>query len=97
MSGRGFGSAAGFVPSSDKPILHRYGHLPVSDALRCPTSSSVGTDPDQVARFILDVTDLDDPPLHLPLGESAFEHILAAENRRLTELTDWEQVSRSVG
>jgi hypothetical protein len=46
---------------------------------------------------ILDVTDLDEPPLHLPLGEAAFQVILAAENRRLTELADWEQVSRSVG
>jgi NAD(P)-dependent dehydrogenase (short-subunit alcohol dehydrogenase family) len=58
--------------------------------------ASVGTDPDRAARFILDVTDLDDPPLRIPLGESAFEHILAAENGRLTELTDWEQLSRSV-
>jgi hypothetical protein len=81
------------VPEASQP----YAALVAPLAAAYAGGASAGTDPDQAARFILDVTDLDEPPLHLPMGESAFEDILAAENRRLTELTDWEQVSRSVG
>lgn len=81
------------IPDASDPYAAQVGPLAAVYA----GGASVGADPDQVARVILDVTDLDDPPLHLPLGEPAFQAILAAENRRLIELTDWEQVSRSAG
>jgi NADP-dependent 3-hydroxy acid dehydrogenase YdfG len=81
------------VPDASEPYAGLVAPLVAAYA----NGASEGTDPGQAARFILDVADLDEPPLHLPLGESAFDHILAAERRRLTELTDWEQVSRSVG
>jgi hypothetical protein len=44
---------------------------------------------------VLDLSALDRPPLRVPLGSAAFEHILAADNRRLTELGEWEKFSRS--
>jgi NAD(P)-dependent dehydrogenase (short-subunit alcohol dehydrogenase family) len=34
--------------------------------------------------------------LHLPLSGEAFDHIFAAEQRRLAELTEWEPFARSV-
>jgi NAD(P)-dependent dehydrogenase (short-subunit alcohol dehydrogenase family) len=58
--------------------------------------ASAGTAPGRAARFVLDVAALDHPPLHVPLGGSAFDRILAAEQDRLRELREWEQVSRSV-
>jgi NAD(P)-dependent dehydrogenase (short-subunit alcohol dehydrogenase family) len=81
------------IPEASEP----YAALVAPLAVAYAGEASAGTDPGQAARFILNVTDFDEPPLHLPLSESAFEHILAAEHRRLTELTEWEQVSRSIG
>ncbi|MCU1686953.1 MAG: short-chain dehydrogenase/reductase [Amycolatopsis sp.] len=57
--------------------------------------ASAGTTAESAARFVLDLSALDRPPLRVPLGSAAFEHILAADNRRLTELGEWEKFSRS--
>lgn len=56
--------------------------------------AAAGTPPESAARFVLDVAALDEPPLRVPLGGAAFDSILAAENLRLRELQDWEQLSR---
>jgi NAD(P)-dependent dehydrogenase (short-subunit alcohol dehydrogenase family) len=74
-----------------------YAQLVAPLASRFAGGARAGTDPDRAARFVLEVTDLDRPPLHLPLGGSAFDRILAAEEERMSELTEWEQFSRSVG
>lgn len=80
------------IPEASEP--YRALLAPLASAYAEGASS--GTDPAHAARFVLDVADLEEPPLRLPLGESAFERILAAETRRLAELTAWEQVSRSL-
>jgi NAD(P)-dependent dehydrogenase (short-subunit alcohol dehydrogenase family) len=79
------------VPDATEPYAALLAPLAASYA----NGASAGTTPADAARFVLDVTDLDEPPLRVPLGASAFEHILAAEKRRLTELENWEQFSRS--
>ncbi|WP_433286311.1 SDR family NAD(P)-dependent oxidoreductase [Pseudonocardia sp. CA-142604] len=80
------------IPEASEP----YAPLVAPLASAYAGGASAGTDPARAARFVLDVTDVDEPPLHLPLGESAFEYILAAETQRLAELTAWERISRSV-
>ncbi|XHU08267.1 SDR family NAD(P)-dependent oxidoreductase [Amycolatopsis sp. WGS_07] len=59
------------------------------------SGASAETDPAAAARFVLEVIGLDEPPLHPPLGGSAFQHILAAEQNRLAELAEWESFSRA--
>jgi NADP-dependent 3-hydroxy acid dehydrogenase YdfG len=81
------------APDASEP----YADLVAPLAAAYADGASAGIDPGQAARFILHMTDLDKPPLHVPMGESAFERILAAESRRLTELVEWERFSRSVG
>jgi NAD(P)-dependent dehydrogenase (short-subunit alcohol dehydrogenase family) len=81
------------VPKASEP----YAALVAPLAAAYANGASAGTDPDEAARFVLEVTDLDEPPLHLPLSGSAFEYIHAAEQSRMNELTTWEQFSRSVG
>ncbi|MGH1565181.1 SDR family NAD(P)-dependent oxidoreductase [Mumia sp. DW29H23] len=51
-------------------------------------------DPARAARLLVDLAGRDDLPLRLPLGAAAVEQILANEQRRLTETTEWADLSR---
>lgn len=61
----------------------------------CADGTAAGTEPARAARFVLEVTDLHEPPLRLPLGGAAFARVRAAEERRAAELAKWEHFSRS--
>jgi hypothetical protein len=53
-------------------------------------------DPDKVARVLLDVAQLDEPPLHLVLGTDAVERVKAGMARQVAEDERWADVRRSV-
>lgn len=78
------------------PASASYAELVAPLAAAYADGASAGTDPAQAARFVLDVTDLDAPPLRVPLSGPAYDRILAAEQARHAELIEWEQFSRSV-
>lgn len=48
-------------------------------------------DPDRAARAIVGVVDADEPPLRLPLGHMAVEHIRASLHAELEELDAWAE------
>jgi hypothetical protein len=52
-------------------------------------------DPARVARAILAVASLEEPPLRLLLGSDAYEYGRAAWSRRVAEDAKWEELSRS--
>lgn len=55
--------------------------------------AAAGTPPESAARFVLDVAALDEPRYECR-SAALLDSILAAENLRLRELQDWEQLSR---
>lgn len=50
-------------------------------------------DPARAARAIIQVVDDEAPPLRLPLGQMALDHIRAKLDRQLAELDAWAQLS----
>lgn len=52
-------------------------------------------DPAKAAAVILDVADMDEPPLRLPLGSDAVALIRAGDETKLAAIERWEAVSRS--
>ena len=53
-------------------------------------------DPAKVARVLLDVVELDEPPLHLVLGRDAVDRVRAGMAAQLAEDERWADVGRSV-
>ncbi len=53
-------------------------------------------DPSRAAQVILDVADLDEPPLRLLLGAGAVESAERSSRDRAAEAEQWAEVSRSV-
>jgi NAD(P)-dependent dehydrogenase (short-subunit alcohol dehydrogenase family) len=53
-------------------------------------------DPDKVARVLLDVAELDEPPLHLVLGRDAVERIKVGMARQAEQDARWAELGRSV-
>jgi hypothetical protein len=52
-------------------------------------------DPAKVARLVLTVAELDDPPLRLLTGSDAYEYGRAAWRARIHTDANWEHLSRS--
>ncbi len=52
-------------------------------------------DPARAARVLLDVVDLEEPPLRMLLGRDAYGHAIASGEDRLAEARAWEKVSTS--
>jgi NAD(P)-dependent dehydrogenase (short-subunit alcohol dehydrogenase family) len=52
-------------------------------------------DPERVAQAIIEVTDADEPPLRLALGEEAVSAIRAKLERHVRDLEAWEHLSTS--
>ncbi len=52
-------------------------------------------DPRRAANILLDVVDLDDPPLRLLLGDGAVQSAQASSQERAAEAEQWADVSRS--
>ena len=52
-------------------------------------------DPARAAQAIVAAVDADDPPLRLPLGQMALDHIRARLGGQLEELARWERLSAS--
>ncbi|MFC0435563.1 SDR family NAD(P)-dependent oxidoreductase [Kutzneria buriramensis] len=53
-------------------------------------------DPVKVARVLLDVAEMDEPPLHLVLGKDAVARIKTGMERQLAEDVRWAELGRSV-
>ncbi|HWN28615.1 MAG TPA: short-chain dehydrogenase/reductase, partial [Actinomycetospora sp.] len=51
-------------------------------------------DPERAAQAVVAVVDLDDPPLRLPLGASAFDSVRETLHRRLAEVDAVEHLGR---
>ena len=74
-------------------------HAP--DCRLCANHGQEDGDPDRAAQVILDVVDLDEPPLRLPLGSYALARAAdiepqSAEDRNwafLSERTDFQEVA----
>jgi NAD(P)-dependent dehydrogenase (short-subunit alcohol dehydrogenase family) len=49
-------------------------------------------DPDRAAAAIIEAVETDDPPLRLPLGQMALEHIRAKLELQLEELDRWSRL-----
>jgi NAD(P)-dependent dehydrogenase (short-subunit alcohol dehydrogenase family) len=85
---------AGRSPARAEPME---AYAAILDESRARFAALHGTqpgDPERAARAVLDVTELDDPPLRLPLGPSAFDSIRATLNARLAELDAVEELGR---
>ena len=52
-------------------------------------------DPDKAAKVMLDIVELEQPPLHLLLGSEAVAIVKHSEAAKLAELEQWEAVSMS--
>jgi NAD(P)-dependent dehydrogenase (short-subunit alcohol dehydrogenase family) len=63
--------------------------------LRRATDGSQPGDPARAARIILDIVNLDEPPLRLLLGAGAVESAAKASAARAAEAEKWADVSRS--
>lgn len=53
-------------------------------------------DPVKVARALLDIADLDEPPLHLVLGRAAVDYMAETMRETIEEDARWAHVGRSV-
>ena len=53
-------------------------------------------DPVRAAKVILDIVDLEEPPLHLLLGAGAVEAAATSSEARAAEAAHWAELSRSV-
>ncbi len=52
-------------------------------------------DPAKAAQVMIAVTEMAEPPLRLPLGSDAVSYIRAADERKLQQLAEWEELSAS--
>lgn len=50
-------------------------------------------DPARAAQAIIEVVEAEDPPLRLPLGQMALDHIRAALDAEMRELEAWAHLS----
>lgn len=50
-------------------------------------------DPKKLAKILLDITTLDEPPLHLPLGTDSYQSIIAQRTTEAEELEKWKHLS----
>ncbi|GHH81856.1 short-chain dehydrogenase/reductase [Streptomyces sulfonofaciens] len=66
------------------PLMNRY----------ADPAAGHGTSPRRAAEVLLKLLDLPEPPLWLPLGGDALDHVRAAERRKLAELDRWAGLSR---
>ena len=62
--------------------------------IRASTAGPAG-DPERGAEIIVQAVKRDNPPSHLPLGQTAVDMALDYSRRQIEEATAWERVSRS--
>ena len=53
-------------------------------------------DPKKAAAFMLEIADMDTPPLRIPFGADSYDSIKQKLTRQLSELTAWEQKAKSL-
>jgi NAD(P)-dependent dehydrogenase (short-subunit alcohol dehydrogenase family) len=80
-----------------RPYHERYEPVvaPLFEHLRS-TRGEEPIDPVKVARVLLDVVEMAEPPLHLVLGRDAVERIRAGMEKQLAEDAKWAELGRSV-
>jgi NAD(P)-dependent dehydrogenase (short-subunit alcohol dehydrogenase family) len=71
------------------------GTVGAMNRFRAATVSTWRGDPKRAAAILLDVVDLDEPPLRLLLGEGAVKSADASSRERAAEAERWAEVSRS--
>ena len=67
---------------------------PVREARRKKHGAQIGN-PDRAARVILDLIEMDDPPIHLLLGSDALSLVRPALESRLNEMRKWQSTAKS--
>lgn len=85
---------AGRSPARAEPMA---AYSEVLDESRAKFAELHGTqpgDPERAAQVVVQVADLADPPLRLPLGPSAFDSIRSTLQARLAELDEVEALGR---
>ncbi|MGW1728628.1 SDR family NAD(P)-dependent oxidoreductase [Streptomyces sp. NPDC002306] len=82
------------LPEPSAPYRDAVG--PMRDLYAGARTTGHGVDPRKVAQAILGVLELPAPPLRLPLSGDAVDYIRGADQRRLAELEQWEDLARSV-
>lgn len=55
------------------------------------------SDPHKIARLLVEITESDNPPLHLPLGEDAYHKIEEQFNRVTGEIARWRERGSATG
>lgn len=54
-------------------------------------------DPEKAAAFMLELADMENPPLRIAFGTDAYDAIKNKLENQLRQLTEWEQKSKSLG
>ncbi|WZL90005.1 SDR family NAD(P)-dependent oxidoreductase [Salinimicrobium sp. 3283s] len=52
-------------------------------------------DPKKLAQVLIQISRMENPPLHLPLGSDSFNAILGSRDREQEELKEWKELSLS--
>lgn len=73
------------------PDYHVLEHV---EALKSFDGNQPG-DPKKLAKVLLQISQMEKPPLHLPLGSDSYQSILAQRNNEQKELAEWEDLSLS--
>ena len=72
------------------------GRIELLDRLRDRSGKTPGSDPDKVARVLVDLAGTTEPPLRLLMGSASVKMILAVDEAKLAETRRWEALSASV-
>ena len=76
-----------------KPIPDYAASVGKTRAMLRELNSKQPVDPARAARAIVEAVEADEPPLHLPLGHLALEHIRNEFSDRLGKLDTWRELS----
>jgi NAD(P)-dependent dehydrogenase (short-subunit alcohol dehydrogenase family) len=79
------------IPAISAPYQQTVG---TAAAMHSPSWRPLG-DPAKVAQVILQVADMDEPPVRLLLGSEAFAYATAAARAQLASDESWHELSRS--
>lgn len=52
-------------------------------------------DPEKLAKVLFDISNLNEPPLHLPLGTDSYQSIIEHRKKEALELEQWKELSLS--
>jgi NAD(P)-dependent dehydrogenase (short-subunit alcohol dehydrogenase family) len=72
------------------------GRIELLDKLRDRSGQTPGSDPDKVARVLVNLAGTAQPPLRLLMGSASVKMVLAVDEAKIAETRRWEALSSSV-